>query len=516
MYTITKTDGQFLMTVPDGTVNSTLGIALIGSNYQGYGQLMANNFVSLLEHQANSIPPVNPIAGQLWWNTATQVLSYYDGNKFKPCSSSQLGTTPPPSPLDGDQWWNTTTDQLNVWNGSAWQIVGPGYVKGQGYSDLTTDIVYDIADHPHLVSSISLNATPMAVVSNDETFFLSSPIGGITKIQKGINLVANTIINGTALNSQQLGGIAAANYLTSTAPATTLTGSLTVNSLQVGTGNVAIINADAFGEMWVSSAGRLGLRSGFAALEVVGSTITINQQPTLPESVTTKFYVDSNLNQLQVAVMSHTHVTANALVDGAQISTLNGLSNAIGNDPNYALNNTAHLAFKADVLNPTFAGNVAISGAIIPTIDNNSDLGSATKRMHNVYSTAVYSVLADLAENYESDTYYAPGTVVVFGGSKEITQSNFYRDTRIAGVISTAPGYLMNQDGTGLAVALTGKVPCLVLGPVKKGDILVSSGLPGVATKLVGSFEPGCVIGKSMEDDDTFGSRLVTIAVGRF
>ena len=74
-YTIVKTNGQVLTTIADGTINTTsTSLALPGRNYAGYGQYLDTNFVHQLENYANSAPPSNPLAGQLWYNTNSQTL----------------------------------------------------------------------------------------------------------------------------------------------------------------------------------------------------------------------------------------------------------------------------------------------------------------------------------------------------------------------------------------------------------------------------------------------------------
>ena len=127
---------------------------------------------------------------------------------------------------------------------------------------------------------------------------------------------------------------------------------------------------------------------------------------------------------------------------------------------------------------------------------------------------ALTAKYADLAEKYVADKNYVPGTVVVFGGNKEITVSSASHDPAIAGVISTNPAYLMNYevDGLALSVALQGRVPCRVQGPINKGDCVVSSDTPGVAQRLDrAQYLPGCVIGKALEDITE--DRIVTIEV---
>jgi hypothetical protein len=118
---------------------------------------------------------------------------------------------------------------------------------------------------------------------------------------------------------------------------------------------------------------------------------------------------------------------------------------------------------------------------------------------------------------YVGDAEYAAGTVVVIGGDEEITVTTQDHDTRVAGVISTDPAYLMNSGNSGLPVALTGRVPCRVQGPVAKGALLVTSQTAGVAQVInPAKYQPGCVVGKSLQsitDDDI---HVIEIMVGRF
>jgi len=135
----------------------------------------------------------------------------------------------------------------------------------------------------------------------------------------------------------------------------------------------------------------------------------------------------------------------------------------------------------------------------------------------NFYGQASSALYADLAEKYAADADYPAGTVVVFGGEQEITTTEIDHDSRVAGVVSTNPAYLMNSASTGISIALTGRVPCHVQGPVDKGDILVTSSVSGVAQRLIADkFQPGCVIGKSLECITHDEIKLVEIVVGRF
>jgi hypothetical protein len=161
-------------------------------------------------------------------------------------------------------------------------------------------------------------------------------------------------------------------------------------------------------------------------------------------------------------------------------------------------------------------GTHKFQGNIVPFSSNTYTLGTNTAWWTITYSKAVQAQYADLAENYTSDSDYAPGTVLVFGGEAEVTQSATSHDTRIAGVVSTNPAYLMNGTETGIPVALQGRVPCRVLGPVSKGDRVVSSHIAGVAQALDPlQYQPGCIIGKALQAIDSTDISVIEVVVGR-
>lgn len=141
--------------------------------------------------------------------------------------------------------------------------------------------------------------------------------------------------------------------------------------------------------------------------------------------------------------------------------------------------------------------------------------GSGNFSAGTMSATATSAQYADLAERYTSDIIYEPGTVVIFGGDAEVTQSTSENDRRVAGVISTNPAHLMNSElANGVNVALTGRVPCKVVGTVKKGDLMVTSHIPGVA---MANNDPkmGTVIGKALEDYNSPEVGVIEVVVGR-
>ncbi len=131
-------------------------------------------------------------------------------------------------------------------------------------------------------------------------------------------------------------------------------------------------------------------------------------------------------------------------------------------------------------------------------------------------NATLQATFADLAEFYSSDQIYEPGTVLVFGGDAEVTTTNIFGDTRVAGVVSTEPGFMMNGElaGTRACIALQGRVPCKVVGKVKKGDLLTTAGVLGHAAKAINP-QVGTLIGKALQDKDYSEAGVIEVAVGR-
>ena len=152
----------------------------------------------------------------------------------------------------------------------------------------------------------------------------------------------------------------------------------------------------------------------------------------------------------------------------------------------------------------------------ITTDGTDSGTGTIQGRWSLTGNSRLQATYADLAEFYEGDQEYEPGTVLVFGGAKEVTTTNILNDTRSAGIVTTDPAYVMNSEQTGLkvCVALAGRVPCKVVGRVRKGDLLTTSAIPGHATKALNP-TLGAIIGKAIEDKDYSEAGVIQVAVGR-
>ena len=260
-------------------------------------------------------------------------------------------------------------------------------------------------------------------------------------------------------------------------------------------------NAGTFGTVTATTfAGNVNSASGqsnFNNVQIAGN-LTVNGTTTTID--TTNTTVEDNLLALNTGVSA----VANTSDSGILINRGTGTDSS-----------TLNVAMIWDESANEFA--------LIETTEDGTNTGNinitryANLQVDVLTGTATAARYADLAENYEADSVYDPGTVVIFGGDKEITVSKFTHDPRIAGVVSTNPAHLMNaEQQNGTAVALQGRVPCKVKGMIAKGDVLVASGVPGVACKMVKDmYEVGCVIGKALENHTEAGEGVIEVVVGR-
>ena len=210
------------------------------------------------------------------------------------------------------------------------------------------------------------------------------------------------------------------------------------------------------------------------------------------------------------------NITGNYFIGNG--SQLTGLSATYGNSDVTALLaafGSNSISTTGTVTSTSVVGNVYTNSIINTGSNATGNIGSSSTYFNTVFATATTALYADLAECYLADADYAPGTVLSFGGDAEVTISNADADALIAGVVSTNPAYKMNSGLTGdhvVAVALTGRVPCRVEGPVTRGAMMVSAGTGRARAEANPAM--GTVIGKAVESF-TGDIGTIEIVVGR-
>lgn len=129
-YYLTKTNGETLVTVEDGTIDTTTtDLALLGKNYPTYGLNLNLNFVKLLENFASIDEPAAPLLGQLWYDSDNKTINYRregaTADNWQKIATMVESDTAPSDSRIGDLWWDTSSNQLKTYDGSDWVIIGP-------------------------------------------------------------------------------------------------------------------------------------------------------------------------------------------------------------------------------------------------------------------------------------------------------------------------------------------------------------------------------------------------------
>ena len=495
-YTVNKTNSAASpnqYTVQDGVLNTQTDLNFVGKGYAGYGEIIAENFLHLMENFANTSAPTKPITGQLWWDSTNNKLQVYNGTRFQTAGGSAPYQSEAPNNLAaGDIWIDSDTGQMYYYSGTASVLVGPPSSTGTT-SGFTFDAILDSADASQNITKLFNDGNLIAIISED-TFTPKTTLSGFATIKKGITLttaIADVKFQGTATDSDALGGVAAANFLRSNANDTT-TGTLGVvndSGFTVGADSDLSLTVDGTGAIISNT------------VQDTDITFKVNDGG----STTTVMTIDGAESRVGIGTTTPTaKLEVNGTIKATSLET-SVTGNVTGNLTSSGANSMGTLAM----------GGTLTSKAIVPDTDDAYDIGTSSVGYSTVHAKATSAQYADLAEIYETDSTYDVGTVMIFGGEKEVTQSTSSNDTRVAGVISEHPAYLMNNKSEGQAIALVGKVKCKVHGTISKGDLLTTcEEHPGCA-KTTASPVLGSIVGKAMEDKASDGESVILISVGR-
>ena len=481
-YIVNKFDGTLIATVQDGTVDQTTNLRFIGKNYAGYGEIQNENFLHLLENFASGSQPSKPISGQIWFDTSNSKLKFYDGTKFRTTGGAEVSTSAPGGLTTGDFWWDSANSQLYAWDGTSFVLVGP-QGTGSSVTQFTTRQIKDSLNANQLIIEGKVNNTTVVLFSATEfTIGTSDPnntIAGFDVVKKGLTLVNTQAATsgitttdhrywGTASNSDRLGGFLASDYIRS--------------------GSSAFASIVRFGDV------------GFTVGDSNDLKVSIENgnEGAIANEIGTKITLKVNSNNV---VTSIAEVNADGIMPGTGNKNIGA-----SNDQWYEVH-ANYFKGLADNASGIYFGNQSYLGATT-AVNNTVALsdGTGTITANTFDGVATSANYADLAEIYSTDKEYEVGTVMAIGGDAETTE---YDKTKSAfGVISEKPGFLMNKDAEGQAIAFVGRVPVKVKGAVSKGDkVFADDG--GVATTT----KKGELIGFALETDSNLSTKLVEVAL---
>lgn len=201
-YVLKKSNGRVFVTIPDGSIDQSTALTFLGKNYAGYGQVIGQNFLYLLENFASTSQPKNPIQGQLWYDAANLQLKIYDGSAFDPINLTQLSSITPATGNDGDFWFDTVNNTLNIWSNGSWTTVSGA---GGSSSGITQVNIKDDGNVDRLVTIFSISSTEVVIISAEEFLVNSSEsiYSNFPLIKKGITLSDANLASGQTSASTQ-------------------------------------------------------------------------------------------------------------------------------------------------------------------------------------------------------------------------------------------------------------------------------------------------------------------------
>jgi hypothetical protein len=487
-YSIDRYNRTLLTTVQDGTIDQTTDLKLVGKNYAGYGEIQNENFVYLLENFAGPNQPPKAISGQIWFDSSSSKLKFYDGTKFRTTGGAEISASAPAGLTEGDFWWDTANEQLYAYNGADFVLVGP-QDAGEGVTQMQSRTVRDVGGTNRSVIVSVINDTVVHIISN-ESFTIDNTdaenvIPGFDVVKKGLTMV-NTLAStggvtatehvfwGTAGNALKLGGKDASLYVTATPGEATIFSELVEFSddgYTVGDSNdlrVFVDDSDAY------------IRNEVGQKVILGSKNTLG----------------TLINALSIE--------GNAVLPGLQADGVTTETVSIGSAAQtfsnvYATNFTG-LAEKSSTLvvgGSNRSGDTAAVANTVAVRDASGDI-----RANLFRGTALTAKYADLAEKYTTDQEYPVGTAMAVGGDAEARAAKA-SDVAI-GVISDQPALKMNSEAEGQYIGLKGRVPVRVKGPVSKG-MPIYAWQDGVCTTIATT----SIVGVALESSDSEEEKLI-------
>jgi hypothetical protein len=225
-YQVDKFNGQFFVSVEDGTIDTSSDLRFVGKNYAGYGEVQNENFLHLMENFSNTTAPPKQVTGQIWFDSANKKLKFYDGLKWKLAGGAEVSPTAPSGLTTGDFWWDNSAKQLYAYTGTEFTLVGPESSPELGASTIVAAVVKGTvltSVGPHTILQVFADDKVIGIYSKT-AFTLDNtqnPIEDFSVIKKGFTLAKSQtgistddyVLWGTASNAARLGGFSADEYI---------------------------------------------------------------------------------------------------------------------------------------------------------------------------------------------------------------------------------------------------------------------------------------------------------------
>ena len=251
------------ITILSGTSDTSTALTLVGKNIANYGEIFAQNFVTLMQNFASPSAPNGVLEGQLWYDSGTYSLKLYKNGSYKVISTISSSTTAPTAPYIGDLWWDTANSLLKIWNTTTWVSIGPNVLNTS--SSAVADAILDTNNVLRPILKMVVDSAVVAVFSSD-TFAPQTSYNGLTLIYGGMTLVGTGTTFGNIVSS-----FASITTLNATTTNAIQINAATVVATTIGNANSAIRGTSATVAGAITAATVNALNIGNAGATITGT-----------------------------------------------------------------------------------------------------------------------------------------------------------------------------------------------------------------------------------------------------
>jgi hypothetical protein len=463
-YTINKTDGSILTTVPDGQTDSlSTDITLIGKNFSGFGEILNENLVKMLENFASTARPIRPLKGEIWFDSSENRLKVYNGVDFATVGSATISALQPTTLNPGDLWFNETSRQLYFYDGTNTILLGPLFTSLQGLSGFRIENITDTQNQTRVVASLYVGGTLVGIFSKDSFTPKNDIAGFVGSILPGFNgaNLSGFRLNARATDSDKLDGKSSDIYVTKD------TNNIINGTVSLTTDLGLTVGATPGNGQFIIQSGDVVI-ANTASNRDFRLVVKRGNNPDIPiniETVNREMFLYGDVPESTVITGGDLRVEGNLTVNGTT-TTVNSTNISI-DDKNIELAATS---------NPTDSaadgGGIILKGTTDHTLVWSNDRGAWESSEHLNLSTGkafkINNVVVIDENGLGPGITSAPG-ITSFGIQSNLTVDDLYIDGQTISITGVNDDLILSPNGTG-TVNVSSKRISNVSEPVNSQD----------------------------------------------
>ena len=508
----TLNDTGFVMTDPVATIGTDPAVFV---QFSGAGSFLAGAGLTLT---GSTFSITNTAVSAQAYGNGTHNATFTVNGKGQLTAAANVEITAGAGALTGSVLNSSVVDSsltslgtidTGVWQGTA---IGAAYVATLNQNTTGTAGTVTTAAQPNItsvgtLSGLTVSGTISGSVSGSAGSVAGQNVSGEVDFAQVANSVAGANVSGTVASA------------TTAASASAVAGSGVSGAVAFATTANAVAGANVSGTVSSATSATSATTAGSTT-----SSATFNNSGSGVASGTT-------FNGGTARTISYNTIGAPSTTGSGASGTWGiNVSGSAGSAGSATTAGTVTTAAQPNITSTGTLSSLTVNGTMNAgtmqsttiTTGSSATAGTITGDYTLTSGSTLNATYADLAEKYTADKDFEPGTVVVFGGDAELSTTGQHGAHSVAGIITTNPAQVYNAECTAgegefvVELALIGRVPCKVIGPISKGDIIVTSEQSGFGCAAdPETVKPGTIIGKSLEAFNDGLDGVVEVLVGR-